>query len=143
MNVNCVRTLVVGIVFSCLVTPLTGFSHESTDLLHTTPIETVDSRLARPTGIHVQVTDQGVEVKGKVQRKGPKSLSLRGHVDVELLDALGRVLVTKIWSIRHRSGPARNDNNQDFSVVLPLPGVEEYSVRVRHSIAMDDHGQNE
>ena len=137
------RNLMMAVTFSCLVTPLTGFAHEPADPMHGIPIEMVDSRLAKPTEIHVQVTDQGVEVKGKLKRKGHKNLSLRGHVDVELLDTVGRVLKSEKLSILHRSGQAKRDYGRDFSIVLPLPEEEEYSVRVRHNVGMDDHDQAE
>jgi len=56
-------------VFCCLIAPLTGFAHE--------PVETVDSRLASPTEIHVQVTGQGVEVKGNLNARAQKPKSSR------------------------------------------------------------------
>ena len=143
MNINCIRNLMLAIVFSCIVTPMTVSAHEAVDPLHSTPVETVGSRLAYPTQIHVQVVDEGVEVKGKLKRKGHKSLSLRGHVDVELLDSIGRVLASEKLSISPRSGPAKHDHDRDFSLILPLPQEKEYSVRVRHSIGGHDHEQVE
>ena len=143
MNINRIRTLMAGVVLSCLMMPMTVSAHETVDTLHSTPVETVDSRLAYPTEIHVQVTDQGVGVKGKLKRKGHKNRSLRGHVDVELLDTVGRVLESKTQSVRVRAGSSKHDHDRDFSIVLPLPEAEEYSVRVRHSIGGDDHEQAE
>lgn len=144
MNINRIRTLMAGVVLSCLMMPMTGFSHEAVDPLHAIPVETVDSRLAYPTEIHVQVTDQGVEVKGTLKRKvGHKRQSLRGHVDVELLDTIGRIIESKKQSLRSRGGSAKHDHSRDFSVVLPLPEAKEFSVRVRHSIGGDDHEQTE
>ena len=123
--------------------PLTGFAHEAVDPLHAIPVETVDSHLVNPTGIHVQVTDQGVEVKGTLKRKGHKNQSLRGHVDVELLDTNGRIMKSKKQAVRSRGGSAKHDHSQDFSVVLPLPRTKEFSVRVRHSTGGDNHEQHE
>jgi len=143
MNSNHIRNLMTAVVFSGLVLPFTGFAHESVDTLHAIPVETLDSRLASPTEIHVQVTDQGVEVKGKLKRKGHKNQSLHGHVDVELLDAIGRIVESKRQSVRRRSGSAKHDHSRDFSVVLPLPEAKEFSIRVRHSTGGDKHEQVE
>jgi len=139
MKTNRIRTLMTAAVFSCLVTPFTGFAHEPVDSMHAIPVETVDSSMARPSGVHVQVTDQGVEVKGKIKRKGHRNMTLRGHVDVELLDSIGRVLASETQALRTRSGSAKHDHDRDFSVVLPLPDVKEYSVRVSHSLGGDNH----
>jgi len=67
MNSRYLHRLRGAALFCCLVLPLMGFAHEPVDTLHAIPVETVDSRLASPTEIHVQVTDQGVEVKGKLK----------------------------------------------------------------------------
>lgn len=137
MKTNRIRTLMAAVVFSCLVTPLTGFAHEAVDPLHSIPIETVDSRLAYPTEIHVAVTDQGVEVEGKIKRKGHKSMSLRGHVDVELLDSIGRVLESGTVRLSPRSGTTKHDHDRDFSVVLPLPEGQEYTATALVEITMN------
>ena len=139
MKTNRIRNLMTAVIFSGFVTPLTGFAHEPVDPLHSIPIEMVDSRMAKPTGIHVQLMDQGVEVKGKLKRKGHKNISLRGHVDVELLNTAGQVIESEKLSISHRSGTAKHDHDRDFSIVLPLPEEKEYSVRVRHSTDNSDH----
>ena len=67
MNSRYLHRLRGAALFCCLVLPLMGFAHEPVDTLHAIPVETVDSRLASPTEIHVQVTDQCVEVKGKLK----------------------------------------------------------------------------
>ena len=141
MSTNHIRNLMAGVVLSCLMTPLTGLAHEPVNPLHTIPIETVDSRLASPTNIHVQVTDQGVEVKGKLKRKGHKNQMIRGHVDVELVGENGQVLESETLSIIPLSGPSKHDHDRDFTLVLPQPVVKDYSVRVRHNIGMDDHAK--
>jgi len=45
-------------VFCCLALLLMGFAREPVDTLYAIPVETVDSRLAYPAEIHVEVTDQ-------------------------------------------------------------------------------------
>jgi len=85
------------------------------------------------------MTSQGVEVKGKLKRKGHKNQSLRGHVDVELVSLNGHILASNGLSISPRSGSAKHDHGRDFSIVLPLPEDKDYNVRVRHNIGMNDH----
>ena len=139
MNTKHIRKFVFGAVFSLLVTPLTGLAHESNDPLHPIPVETVDSRLAYPTNVHVQVTDAGLEIKGKLKRKGHNNKTLRGHVDVEVIDSVGKVLESKKASISSRKGSSKHDHDRDFSVVLETPESEEYSVRVSHAMGGHDH----
>jgi len=76
MNPNCIRNLTLAIVFSFIVAPMTVSAHEAVDPLHSIPVEIVGSRLAYPTQIHVQVVDEGVEVKGKLKRKDHKNTCL-------------------------------------------------------------------
>lgn len=140
MNVTRIYTLMTGVFFSCLIMPMTGFTHETFDPLHVTPIETVESRLASPAEIHVQVTDKGVEVSGILKRHiNKKRKHLRGHVDVELLGAEGQVIETATLPIRSRPGPAKHDHERKFSATLAVPSSSDYTVRVRHNIGTDDH----
>ena len=139
MNAKHIRKFVLGAVFSLLVTPMTGVAHESNDPLHPIPVETVDSRLAYPTNIHVQVTDDGLEIKGKLKRKGHNNKTLRGHVDVEVIDSAGNVLESKKVSISSRKGSSKHDHYRDFSIVLAAPESEKYSVRVSHAMGGHDH----
>jgi len=139
MNFYRIRITMTALALGAYLTLPVVHAHEPVDPAHAIPFETVDSRLAYPTEIHVQETEQGVEVKGKLKRKGHKNVSLRGHVDVKLLDALGRVLESETQPLRTRAGSAKHDHDRDFSVVLPLPDVKEYSVRVSHSIGGDKH----
>lgn len=140
MNTKHIRKFVIGTVFSLFVMPVTGFSHETTDPLHPIPIETIDSRLAYPVKVHVQVTDAGLEIKGILKRKGHNNKTLRGHVDVEVIDSAGKVLESKKVSISSRKGSSKHDHGRDFSTVLALPeGEEEYSVRVSHVVGGHDH----
>ncbi|NOZ55149.1 MAG: hypothetical protein GXP08_18765 [Gammaproteobacteria bacterium] len=73
MKTNCIRTFMAAVIFSSLVLPSIGFAHEPVGPMHAIPVETVDSRLAYPTDIHVQVIDQGVEVKGNSNARGIKT----------------------------------------------------------------------
>ena len=139
MNTKHIRKFVLGAVFSLFVTPITGVAHESADPLHPVPVETVDSRLAYPTKVHVQVTDAGLEINGKLKRKGHNNKTLRGHVDVEVISSAGKVLESKKVSISSRKGSSKHDHDRDFSVVLATPESEEYSVRVSHAVGGHDH----
>lgn len=139
MNFYRIRIVTVALTLGVYLVLPVAHAHEPVDPAHAIAFETVDSRLAYPTEIHVQETEQGVEVKGKLKRKGHKNRMLRGHVDVELVDTDGQVLESKKVSFSPRSGSAKHDHTRDFSVVLPLPDVKEYSVRVSHSIGGDKH----
>lgn len=127
------------ILVGCLLSPWGVNAHEPVDPMHAVPVVPVDSRMARPTGIHVQVTDQGVEVNGKIKRKGHNNMSLRGHVDVELIASNGQVLESKKVSMSMRSGSSKHDHDRDFSTMLALPEAQEYSVRVTHSVGGHEH----
>ena len=122
------------ILVGCLLAPWGVSAHEPVDHTHATPIEVAGTRLAYPTKVHVQETDAGLEVKGKLKRKGHNNKALRGHVDVELIGSEGQVLESRKISISARTGSSKHDHDRDFSVVLSLPETQEYSVRVTHSM---------
>ena len=127
------------ILVGCLLSPWGVNAHEPVDPSHAIPVETVGTRLAYPTQVHVQETDAGLEIKGKLKRKGHNNKTIRGHMDVELIGSNGQVLKSKKVSISARSGSSKHDHDRDFSVVLALPEAQEYSVRVTHSVGGHEH----
>lgn len=140
MKIIHIFKIVAALFIITAVTPVVGFAHESVDPLHATPVETVDSHLATPTNIHVQITDNSVEVSGILKRHLiNKRQRLRGHIDVELLNAEGQVIENIMLSVKRRPGPARHDHKRKFYATLPVPSSKDYTVSVRHSITMDDH----
>lgn len=144
MNTNRIRILTMGIIFSCLIMPLTGFAHEPVDPLHAVPIETVHSNLADPTEIHVQITDKSVEITGILKRDiSHKRQGLHGYVDVELLDAGGQVIEMVTIPIKSQPGPAKHDHERKFSATLSLPPTGDFAVRVQHHIGTKEYQQTE
>lgn len=140
MSAHRITALVSGVAFVFLGTAaLTIIAKEPLDISASIPVETVGSRLAYPTNIHVRVTVQGVEVKGKLKRKRYTRRGIVGHVDVELLDPTGRILESELQSIPYRPGSAKYDRKRYFSAVLPTPETNQYSVRVKHHIGMAAH----
>lgn len=129
---------VITLLVCSVSAPLASVAHEAVDPLHPTPIETVESRMASPKEIHVQEGEKGVEVKGVLQRRGHNSVKLRGHVDVELVDANGQVMNRAVAGLSPRSGSSEHDHSRNFSVLLPKPS-EAYTVRVVHSLDEADH----
>lgn len=118
MNMLRNKILAKAVLVGCLLAPWGVNAHNSVDPMHATPVETVESSMARPFGIHVKITNQGVEVKGKIKRKGHKNISIRGHIDVELVGANGQVLQSKKVSISPRTGSVKHGHDRSFSVVL-------------------------
>jgi len=133
------NTFTKALLVVCLLAPWGVNAHDPVDSMHAIPVETVGTSLAYPTQVHVQETDEGLEVKGKLKRKGHKNKTLRGHVDVELVDSNGQVLESKKVSISPRTGSSKHDHDRDFSAVLALPEAQEYSVRVTHSVGGHEH----
>ncbi len=116
-------------------------AHEAVDPLHSTPVEIVSSRLAEPVNIHVAETAQGIEVKGILQRRpNRKKKSLRGHLDIEIMDDHGQLVERSVLPVRMLPvGPARHDHRRDFFVVLTRPETKQFSLRVRHDVGKADH----
>ncbi len=120
-------------------------AHEAIDPLHSTPVETVGSRLAEPSRIHVAELPQGLEVKGVLERRANhKRKSLRGHLDIEVLDAGGKRFDLATLPLRPLpAGPARHDHERNFSVLLRRPSVGTFRVRVRHVSKGMEHNDRE
>jgi hypothetical protein len=51
------------ILVGCLLAPWGVNAHEPVDPSHAIPVETVETRLAYPTQVHVQETDEGLKSK--------------------------------------------------------------------------------
>ena len=108
--------------------PTTGFAHESADPLHPISVETIGTSLAYPTQVHVQQTDQGLEIKGKLKRKRHNNQSLRGHMDVDLIGTAGKVLESVKVLISPRRGSLKHDHES-----------EKFSVRISHILGGHNH----
>ncbi len=109
-------------------------AHEAVDPLHSTPVEVMGSRLATPIRIHVAKLPDRLEVKGVLERRASiRRKSLKGHVDIEILDGRGERVDFASLSIRPLSaGPARIDHERRFKAILSRPPIDVFSVRVRH-----------
>lgn len=129
----------VSILGLSLFAPL-AFGHELSDVLHATPIETIDSRFARVENVHVEETSKGLVVQGGIRRSSHRQLKLRGHIDIEVLDSRGNLIeIAQNVGIWPTFRSAKHDVYRRFySEIVVNPGSD-YSVRISHDSGGGEH----
>ncbi len=135
----------IGLLPLLVAMPSWSQAHEAVDPLHSTPVEIISSRLAEPANIHVAKTAQGIEVNGVLQRRTHrKKKSLRGHLDIEIMDSHGKLLERVVLPVRSLPvGPARHDHRREFFTALSRPQTKSFSLRVRHNAKYAEHNDSE
>lgn len=141
MSKNIFRISVISLFIICFCIQYQVLAHEKTDVLHDTLIEEIDSRLASPSQIHVEETDEGVHVSGVLKRRGSyhRKKSLRGHIHVQLINEKNQVIDESIVAVKRKPAAIKHDHYRKFSVILPMPSTKDYTVRVRHEVKTDNH----
>ena len=131
------KLFVLATLFGLFLLGVSSYSlaHEAFDPLHATPVEIIKSRLAYPGNVHVEVTDKKVIIKGILNRRSNiHRKSLRGHIDIELLDNNNQRINISTVEIKGKPiGFSRFDTKRKFTVTFPLPSEKDFSVRVKHS----------
>lgn len=96
------------------------------------PVETDAGLWAEPYAVEVETVPEGTVVRGELrQLSSSPRRRLVGHVEIEVLDAEGRV-IAKTNAEPHRASPARHTRHGRFEALLgPLPEAAS-SLRVRY-----------
>lgn len=103
-------------------------------------IESVGSPYAYPSQIRVIPVENGLKVMGQVIRRTlHKNMSIRGHVDVEVLDTGNQVVKRKTVSLGPPTIHAKHDRSRSFSVTILETVSKAYLIRVRHNVGTADH----
>jgi hypothetical protein len=102
-------------------------------------IETVASSSAYPTGIQVTPVANGLQIMGAVAHKLHQPRRIRGHVDVELVDASGQIVKRFTIPLKHQFSRTKRVHSVGFSVLIPDEVPNEYQIRIRHNIGNGDH----
>ena len=85
-----------------------------------------------PAGISAKRQNGALEVSGRVEKRYDRRGRIRGHVDVQLLDAQGKVLAERSTALIHLMPSRRNPDYATFLLRLEdVPG-EAAAVRVSH-----------
>lgn len=109
------------------------------DLQETVKVEITDTRLANPDRIQVNKLKNALQVMGVVKRKRHNNQRIRGHVDIELLSASGKVIESKLIELKTKAGSAKHDHMRRFSAMFTLPDSSDYQVAVKHHLYRKGH----
>jgi hypothetical protein len=97
-------------------------------------IEVDRSSLLVPTRVTYEWTEEGLEVKGRIEKKRNRYGRILGHAEIELLDADGRILSWHSGALQ-RFNPRRQDPDwASFQTVInPVPS-DVVRLRICHSL---------
>jgi hypothetical protein len=87
----------------------------------------------------VRALENGLQISGQVTHHIHQAIRIRGHVDVELVDADDQIVKRITVPFRHQYGRANRGHIRSFSVIIPGTVSNEYRIRVRHNIGTKDH----
>jgi len=100
-------------------------------------IETIASQEAYPSGIQVKPVENGLQISGRVTHNLHQAIRIRGHVEIELLDANNKIVKQITVPLKHQSGLAKRQHYSSFSVIIPDTESKEYRIRIRHHIGLE------
>ena len=109
------------------------------DLQETVKVITTDTQLAHPDRIQVNKLKNALQVTGVVKRKRHNNQQIRGHVDIELLSANGKVIESKLIELKNNAGSAKHDHMRRFSAMFSMPDSGDYQVAVKHHLYRNGH----
>lgn len=87
-----------------------------------------------PAGIQVVSYDGALDVSGRIEKRYDHRGRIRGHVDVQLLDADGRVLAGRSTALTHFSPSRKDPHHAYFDLHLDQVPPEATAVRVSHRV---------
>jgi hypothetical protein len=137
MNKYSVIILPIYLVLSnCAISPSSAADIQIvTSVQNGYQIELVASESAYLNNIHIKSVENGLQVTGLVTHQIHQAIRIRGHVEVEILDAQGKIVKQMTATINpQQSEPARRTHSRPFSVIIPGTVSKEYRILVRHHI---------
>jgi len=102
-------------------------------------IETIASSSAYPTGIQVIPEKDGLHIIGRVTHNIHQARRIRGHVDIEFVDASGKIVKRITVPLQHQYGRVKRTHSVPFSAIIHEEVPNEYRIRIRHNIGNADH----
>ena len=92
-------------------------------------IERVDSKRAFIGAINVTEADEGIEIRGDLQRRTNLRGPIPGHMDIELIYDDGQIISKSYTEYSRRNNTTRT---AEFKLKLDTAPKENYIVRVAH-----------
>lgn len=87
-----------------------------------------------PTGVTYRWTERGLEIKGRVEKRRDRYGPILGHVEIDLLDAEGRILARHSDALQHFSPRRQNPNWASFRTVVETHSADVAQICVRHAV---------
>lgn len=87
-----------------------------------------------PAGIEIVRDNGALDVSGRIEKRYDHRGRIRGHVDVQLLDADGRVLAGQSTALTHFSPSRKDPHHAYFQLHLDQVPPEATAVRVSHRV---------
>lgn len=120
------------LTFTVFVT--VGASGVASSPPRTFAIELDRSSLLVPTRMTYEWTEEGLEIKGRIEKRRDRYGRILGHAEIELLDAEGRIL-SRHYGAPQRFSPRRKDPGwASFRTVIETVSSDAVQLRICHAL---------
>lgn len=128
------RTLCFLSLLAFATFTMAGAAGAASSPTRTLSIEVDESSLLVPTHVTYEWTDEGLEIKGRIEKRRARYGRILGHAEIELLDGKGRILSRHSGSLQ-RFNPRRKDPDwASFQVLIETVPAGATTLRLRHAI---------
>jgi hypothetical protein len=100
----------------------------------TLAIEVDRSSLLVPARVTYEWTDEGLEVKGRIEKSRDRYGRILGHAEIELLDAKGRILSRHSGTLQHFSPRRKDPDWASFRAVIGAVPSDVVQLRICHAL---------
>lgn len=111
-----------------------GTSGAASPSPRTLEIELDRSSLLVPTRVTYEWTDEGLEVKGRIEKSRDRYGRILGHAEIELLDSQGRLLSRHSGTLQHFSPRRKDPDWASFRAAIGAVPPDVAQLRICHAL---------
>jgi hypothetical protein len=100
----------------------------------TLAVQIEESTLLVPTRVSYQWSGKGLEVEGRIEKSRDRYGRILGHVEIELLDAEGRLLSRHSAALGHFSPRRKDPDWASFRTLIESVPSETAALRICHTV---------
>jgi hypothetical protein len=89
-----------------------------------------------PVDVVQTLTDRGIKVGGRIEKRSPYRAGILGHVDINVVNQDGEVILARKGALFGRSPSARNPDHAHFAITLDALPPAARAIRIRHHVGM-------
>jgi hypothetical protein len=103
----------------------------------TLAIEVDRSTLLNPTHVSYEWTKDGLEIKGRIEKRGDRYGRILGHAEIELLDAQGHLLSSHRGALQYFNPRSKDPDWASFETVIESVPSNAVKLRICHALGSE------